>query len=115
MVDIPEGLPLLSYSIAMLPDLHTQLSLLTSNSLSQTVNIIESQTKCDPGVIIKDAGSMSYEISAEGQYIDTTSAAAEITNADAIHPGYGFLSENAKFSKKIVFSKFARVLLGARK
>ncbi|MFC2441264.1 MAG: acetyl-CoA carboxylase biotin carboxylase subunit [Capnocytophaga ochracea] len=26
-------------------------------------------------------------------------AAAEITNAAAIHPGYGFLSENAKFSK----------------
>ncbi len=25
-------------------------------------------------------------------------AAAEITNADAIHPGYGFLSENEKFS-----------------
>ncbi|MBZ9652698.1 acetyl-CoA carboxylase biotin carboxylase subunit [Psychroflexus montanilacus] len=26
-------------------------------------------------------------------------SAAEITNADAIHPGYGFLSENANFSK----------------
>jgi acetyl-CoA carboxylase biotin carboxylase subunit len=26
-------------------------------------------------------------------------AAAEITNADAIHPGYGFLSENEKFSQ----------------
>ncbi len=25
-------------------------------------------------------------------------AAAELTNSDAIHPGYGFLSENAKFS-----------------
>ena len=26
-------------------------------------------------------------------------AAAEITNADAIHPGYGFLAENSRFSK----------------
>ena len=26
-------------------------------------------------------------------------AAAEITNSDAIHPGYGFLAENAKFSQ----------------
>ena len=34
-------------------------------------------------------------------YLDMSKiiSAAEITNADAIHPGYGFLSENAKFSK----------------
>ncbi len=31
--------------------------------------------------------------------ISNIMAAAEITNADAIHPGYGFLSENSKFSK----------------
>ncbi len=34
-------------------------------------------------------------------YLDIPSiiAAAEITNADAIHPGYGFLSENSKFAR----------------
>jgi acetyl-CoA carboxylase biotin carboxylase subunit len=31
--------------------------------------------------------------------ISSIMAAAEITAADAIHPGYGFLSENAKFSE----------------
>ena len=31
--------------------------------------------------------------------ISNIMSAAEITNADAIHPGYGFLAENAKFSK----------------
>jgi len=34
-------------------------------------------------------------------YLKTSNiiAAAEITNADAIHPGYGFLSESSKFSQ----------------
>lgn len=31
--------------------------------------------------------------------IPSIMAAVEITNADAIHPGYGFLAENAKFSQ----------------
>src|SRR5512143_430822 len=33
-------------------------------------------------------------------YLDIPSviSAAEITNADAIHPGYGFLSENPQFA-----------------
>jgi len=41
----------------------------------------------------KPAGAESY------LNIQHIMAAAEITNADAIHPGYGFLAENAKFSQ----------------
>ncbi|MBS1640500.1 MAG: acetyl-CoA carboxylase biotin carboxylase subunit [Bacteroidetes bacterium] len=41
----------------------------------------------------KPAGTDSY------LNIPHIMAAAEITNADAIHPGYGFLAENAKFSQ----------------
>jgi acetyl-CoA carboxylase biotin carboxylase subunit len=41
----------------------------------------------------KPAGADSY------LNIQRIMAAAEITNADAIHPGYGFLAENAKFSQ----------------
>jgi acetyl-CoA carboxylase biotin carboxylase subunit len=39
--------------------------------------------------------------SSKDSYLKISSiiSAAEITNADAIHPGYGFLSENAKFSR----------------
>jgi len=41
----------------------------------------------------KPAGADSY------LNIPHIMAAAEITNADAVHPGYGFLAENSKFSQ----------------
>jgi len=47
----------------------------------------------DEAVCIGPAASSESYLS-----IPSIIAAAEITNADAIHPGYGFLSENAKFS-----------------
>jgi len=57
------------------------IACLTSNSLSQTRAVIESQTKCEVGTIQRDPGSISYELTFEGQYIDTTSVGAEITKA----------------------------------
>jgi len=52
---------------------------LTSNSLNTAVSIIESRTKCDPGVVKKTAGVFSYTIDAEGEYIDTTSVGGDHT------------------------------------
>jgi predicted secreted protein len=61
--------------------IYRPVACLTSNSLNSTVAIIESNTKCNPGVTIKQAGLSTYNISAEGEYIDTTSVGGEITKA----------------------------------
>src|SRR3990167_2037874 len=38
--------------------------------------------------------------------IPAVSSAAEVTDAQAIHPGYGFLSENADFAERVEQSGF---------
>ena len=46
--------------------------------------------------------------SATNSYLNVPAilSAAEVTGADAIHPGYGFLSENADFAQQVVDSGF---------
>lgn len=53
------------------------IACLTSTSLSSTVSVIESTTKCFPGVTKKTAGTFNGSISLEGEYIDTTTAGGD--------------------------------------
>ena len=69
-----EGLILYVYETTWKP-----VACLTSNSLNRTKSVIEAQTKCDPGLIVRGEGSKAYEIAFEGLYIDTTSSGAEVT------------------------------------
>lgn len=71
-----EGLILYVWDSAWKP-----IACLTSNSINRVKSIIETTTKCDPGVVIRGSGSKSYEIPFEGIYIDTTSVGAEVTKA----------------------------------
>jgi hypothetical protein len=54
-------------------DAYEPIGCLTSNSLQVTRNVIETQTKCDPSVIIKAAGTTSSDINFEAVYIKTES------------------------------------------
>jgi Phage tail tube protein len=61
--------------------LYRPVACLTSNSLDTELGIIESQTKCAPGVIEKQAGVFSYTISADAVALDTTSVGGDTTKA----------------------------------
>jgi len=55
----------------------------------------------DESVCIGPASSMDSYLN-----IPAIISAAEVTDADAIHPGYGFLSENADFAERVESSGF---------
>ena len=67
----------------------------------KTVSVYSTADKDSLHVRFADEAVCIGSASSSESYLvmDRIIAAAEITNADAIHPGYGFLSENAKFSK----------------
>ena len=76
--------------------IYRPVACLTSNSLSSTISVIESQTKCNPGVVVKQGGIFAYSISAEGQYIDTRSVGGETTKAS-----HDYLLEKQKLKTAI--------------
>ena len=62
-------------------DAYKPVACLTSNNLASTVSILESTTKCTPGVVTKTPGTFSYTIGFEGEFIDTTSVGGDDTKA----------------------------------
>jgi predicted secreted protein len=80
---------------------------LTSNSLSTAVSVIESNTKCNPGVTKKQAGMFSYTLEAEGEYIDTTSVGGDDTKAS-----HDFLF-NLQLEKELIIWKLVTGVTGA--
>jgi predicted secreted protein len=68
------------------------IACLTSNGLNTTVSMIESTTKCFPGVVKKTPGTFSYSLDAEGEYIDTTTAGGD--NAKTSHDALFLLQQD---------------------
>lgn len=54
---------------------------LTSNSLDSNQSIVESNTKCNPGVVEKTPGTLNVSISADGEMIDTTTVGGDSAKA----------------------------------
>ena len=65
-------------------------------------------------VLLADEAVCIGPPAATGSYLNMAAiiSAAEVTQADAIHPGYGFLSENADFAESVEKSGF--VFIGPR-
>ena len=88
-------------------------SLLVANRGEIALRIIKTASemgiKCIAVYVDEDVDSPHVKAADEsfrlpdGGYLDTNAIinAAKQTNAEAIHPGYGFLSENAKFARKV--------------
>lgn len=72
----------------------------------KTVAVYSSSDRDALHVAMADEAIQIGPANANKSYLNSHAiiAAAEITKADAIHPGYGFLSENATFAKEVELS-----------
>jgi|SRR6478735_6135040 len=61
--------------------LYRPLACLTGNTLNTELAVIESQTKCSPGVVENQPGAFSYTLDADMEIIDTTSVGGDDTKA----------------------------------
>lgn len=57
------------------------IACITSNSLSSTLSLLESATKCNPGGTDYVADRMNESVSVDGEVIDTTSVGGDTTKA----------------------------------
>ena len=64
-------------------DTYEPIACLTSNSISETVSEVTSVTKCNPQQTIRKAGTHSYEISFEGEFIKPETGKASWTELKA--------------------------------
>lgn len=55
------------------------IACVTSSSLATSLSVIESNTKCDPGVTVRNADQFSYDVSVDGELLDTTSVGGDAT------------------------------------
>jgi len=74
----------------------------------ETVALYSTADKTAKYVALADESVCIGPPAAKDSYLNVSAviAAAEVTSADAIHPGYGFLSENADFSERVEQSGF---------
>src|SRR5690606_26394817 len=78
------------------------IACITSNSLSSTLSLLESATKCNPSGTEYTADRLNESVSVDGEVIDTTSAGGETAKASWDYL-YGLMKDSADNDTKHEF------------
>jgi hypothetical protein len=74
------------------------IACITDRSLDKELNVIESQTMCNPGETDKTPGTINRTASVSGQCIDTTSVGGDTAKAS-----YDYLDAQFELKSKLTF------------